>query len=114
TPEEPSEKPTRNLKPPTGLTETTSITGGTRDAEAAAVRLRMMLVLHQLRLPELDPGLYQIRLLTGKHAPDDRAIADAHQGFVPAINRMNVRWIMIFKEHLDDDPAEDRNRRHDG
>jgi hypothetical protein len=51
TPAEPSENVTRNLKPPTGFTEVTSIIGAC-DAEAAAVRLRMMPVLHQLGMPK--------------------------------------------------------------
>jgi hypothetical protein len=72
----------------------------------------MMPVLHQLGLPERYPGLYQIRLAAGKPASDNLAVADAHQRFVAAINGVNMRRIVIFKEHLNDDPAENRNRRH--
>src|SRR3989304_4180253 len=93
------------------FTETTSIIGAC-DPEAAAVRLRMMPVLHQLGLPEHPPGLYQIRLLPGKRPPDDRPIADPHQRFCAAIYCMHMRRIVIFKEHLDDDSTENHNPPH--
>src|ERR1700719_3949963 len=101
TPDEPSEKATRNVKPPTGFTETTSIIGAC-DSEAAAVRLRMMPVLHQLGMPEFHPISYQFRLLPGKPAADDFAVADPHQCLCAGIDRMHVRRIVIFKEHLND------------
>src|SRR5207302_9367185 len=111
TPTAPSENATRNRKPPIGFTETTSIIGP-GDPEAAAVRLGMMPILHQLGMPELHPVFYQFRPLTGKRAADDLAVADPHQRLGAGIDCMHMRRTVIFEEHLDDDAVEDRDGRH--
>src|SRR5205823_4014369 len=86
TPIDPSENPTRNRKPPSGLTETTSIIGGTCDPEATAVRLGMIPVLRQLGMAKVHPIFYQLRLPLGKHASDDLSVTDPYQRFCAAVD----------------------------
>src|SRR5260221_14463792 len=72
----------------------------------------MMPVLHQLRMPEVHPISYQFRLFLRKPATDNFPVADPHQRLCAGIDRMHMRRIVIFKEHLNDNSIEDRDSRH--
>lgn len=71
-----------------------------------------MPILQKFDPSEFHPISYQRCLFSGKYATDNVSIADPHQGLFVAIDRMNMRRIMISKEHLDDDAIENRNDRH--
>lgn len=82
-------------------------------AERAAGSCAFAQFLRQLGFVNGAPLLDEAGGGSGEFAADDRAVVDANQRFVLGVDRVEVRWVVIAEVHVDHDPVELTQARHD-
>jgi hypothetical protein len=61
---------------------------------------------------DCGPFNYESQHARRQVAREDGQVANFDQSNVATLLRMEMRWIVIIKEHLDDDPKETADLRH--
>src|SRR6266481_4313915 len=118
TPSLPSVKRSHKRWPSSARRRSTSTIGssfvciGASDLFQGQVRTRTLPIIPQFGVSRQSPLPDQSGGGRGQFASNDLAIREPHDGFCPAVARVEMRRLMIVVEHLDHDAVEPRNGGH--